>query len=159
MAEVEPGPPPVGLAASVSLVSLCDPVVAKRFSDPWSMVLPPSKWPEKVPKAIVHCTSEEWAKLCHLLFDRCMIRTMALRAVFNANGQPVFIGAFAGEKKGNVPDSLSRITRLKMNCFANADMRSLVVDLKNLLGACGWCSFVMWNGAYIFWSSDDMKGA
>ncbi len=78
MAEVEPGLPPVGLAASVSLVSLCDPVVAEWLSDRWSMVLPPSKWPEKVPKAIVHCTSEEWAKLCHLLFDRCVIRTMDL---------------------------------------------------------------------------------
>jgi hypothetical protein len=35
----------------------------------------------------------------------------------------------------------------------------LGVDLKTLLGACGWCSVVVWNGCYLIWSSDDMKGA
>ena len=35
-AGVEPGLPPVGLAASVSLASLCEPGVAEWLADPWS---------------------------------------------------------------------------------------------------------------------------
>ena len=71
----------------------------------------------------------------------------------------VFIGAFAAEKKGEVPAGLLRVTILIMNCVTNAYMRSLGVDLKTLLGASGWCSVVVWNGCYLVWSSDDMKGA
>ena len=46
-----------------------------------------------------------------------------------------------------------------MNCITNAYLRSLVVDLKTLLSASGWCNIVLWKGCYIIWSSDDMKGA
>ena len=87
------------------------------------------------------------------------LRSIDLRDVFHANGKPVFIGAFAVEKKGEVPPGVSKVTRLIMNCVTNAYLRSLAVDLKTLLGACGWCSIVVWNGCYLIWSSDDMKGA
>ena len=58
-----------------------------------------------------------------------------------------------------VPAGLKRITRLIMNCVTNAYLRSLVVDVKTLLGASGWCNIVIWQGCYIIWCSDDMKGA
>ena len=48
------------------------------------------------------------------------------------------------EKRGVVPAGVARITRLIMNCVTNAYLRSLVVDLKTLLGASGWCNIVVW---------------
>ena len=77
---------------------------------------------------------------------------------FLVHGQPVFVCAFAVEKKGSVPAGLMRVTRLIMHCVTNAYLCSLGVDLKTL-GANGWCSIVIWNGCYIIWCSDDMNGA
>ena len=158
-AEVEPGLPPAAIAASVELIKLCDPQVAEWLSDPWSKVLPESEWPEEVPPAPVHCSTEEWGKICKLLVDWWIFGPIELQQVFHARGKPVFIGAFAVEKRGSVPEGVERITRLIMNCVTSAYMRSLVTDLKTLWSASGWCNIVLWSGCYIIWSSDDMKGA
>ena len=158
-AEIEPGLPPQAIAASVELIKLCDPLVAEWLADPWTKVLPEEEWPEDIPPAPVHCSAEEWGKLCRILVDRRMFRTIELHRVFHAKGKPVFIGAFAGEKKGALPEGVARVTRLIMNCVTNSYLRCLVTDLKTLLSASGWCNIVLWNGCYIVWSSDDMKGA
>ena len=90
-AEIEPGLPPKAIAASVELIKLCDPQVAEWLSDPWSKFLPGSERPEEVPPAHVHCSAEEWGKICKLSIDRRMFRTIELYQVSHAKGKPVFI--------------------------------------------------------------------
>ena len=99
-AEVEPGLPMPGVAASGDILPLCDPVVAAWIADPESKLLPENEWPEDVPKAPIHCTADQWSLLCKMLWGRNMVRAIALKDVFHARGKPVFIGAFAVEKKG-----------------------------------------------------------
>ena len=64
------------------------------------------------------------------------------------------------KKRGKILQGLARITRRITNCVTNSYLRSLGVDLNTLLGASGWCyTFNLWNSCYIFWCSDDLKGA
>ena len=157
--KIKRGLAPQEVAASVSFVELCDPLVAEWMADPWSKVLPESEWPDEPQAAPVHCSSVEWGKVCNMLVDRRMLRPIGIEDVFHARGKPVFIGAFAVEKQGKVPAGLKILTRLITNCVTDAYLRSLVVGLKTLLGAGGWCNIVLWQGSYIIRCSDDMTGA
>ena len=98
-AEVKPGLPMTGVAASVDILPLCDPVVAAWTSDPKSKLPREDEWPEDVPKAPVHCTADQWSLLCKMLWGHNMVRAIALKDVFHTRGKFVFIGAFAVEKR------------------------------------------------------------
>ena len=72
-----------------------------------------------------------------------MFSPIAFSEVFQAHGVPIFIGAFAVEKRGVVPAGVARIIRLIMNCVTNADLRSLVFYLKTLLGAAAGATLLL----------------
>jgi hypothetical protein len=158
--EIEPGLPQLGVAGIVEAVNVSDPLVASWLLSADQQLLPRDQWPPKVPKARMNCSRKDWHEVAKLLWDRNMVREIALSGVFSVDGVPVLNGAFAVEKKGKPGSGMKQVCRLIVNMSpSNAYQRMLQSDLGTLTPSTHWTSIYIHEGCVLLWSSDDQKGA
>eukprot|EP00435_Cladocopium_sp_Y103_P073137 s88_g42.t1 len=151
--ELLPGLPHRGVAGSLSAVAAASGFVQEWVADPWLTIKPVEMWADKIPKARINATKEEWYKVCGELFDRGIIQPIPLSQVFHVQGVPVLNGAFAVEKRGTAGAGQCRVTRLIMNFVpSNTFQRLMQGDLGTLSSSTAWAQIILREHETLLWS-------
>ncbi|CAE7938375.1 unnamed protein product, partial [Symbiodinium necroappetens] len=160
LGELEPGLPKAGVAGSLLAEEFASGSVLEWLSKPEEALLPPDRWPAKIPKARIQCTYREWCRVAQFMHELGILRAIDEAEILHVAGMPVLNGAFAVLKKGQPGEGFSRVTRFIMNMIpGNAYQKPLREEVGTLAGAPTWGNIILQKGEVLLWSSEDQKGA
>lgn len=160
-ADLAPGLPPKGYAASVDLVNFVGPYVRTFLLNPRSVLLLRSQWPSDVPKAKIQVTEiGHWFEIAINLVALGILGPIEESEIVCVDGEKVLHGAFGVERSGEVPPGLLIILRFIMNQVpGNSYQGVLYGATSTLTPAASWRSVILADGTVGLWSSEGQTGA
>ncbi|CAK0841845.1 unnamed protein product [Prorocentrum cordatum] len=161
--QVLPALPPVGIAASVEAVPLCDPVVRRALLDADSMVLPEGVRPVVPPQAKIWAPNDVWEELVEVLWARGLVGPIDLKDALHVGGKPVLCGA-SGARKGTErtvklrDGSRGHVLRLIMNLVPSNVMQRVVGgDMDQLPLSSQWSTITLLSHEIMLLTSSDRQ--
>jgi len=163
LAQVLPGLPPVGLAASVPAVDLVAPDLRVLLENPELSLKPRSEWPDKFKKAKMHISPEDWAQLGPILKRSGICRSIRRSDLISHHGHTLVNGLF-GVGKGKYVRSPEgkevEVLRLIINLIPSNDLQIPIEgDVRMLPHFAQWTTFEVGEGEIMIWGSEDISCA
>ena len=158
LAEILPGLPPVGSAASVDPLLVAEGEVLEGLRFPERFIKPEAEWDDFKP-ARVHANDDEWGRIGSTLLEPGVFVESDPDEIPRIRGAPVLCGAFGVEKSGTPVAPATRVLRLIINAIpTNGGQWPIHGDIQKMPTGGEWHHVAFQEGELPLWSSGDVKG-
>eukprot|EP00971_Amphidinium_carterae_P297957 5920580-Amphidinium_carterae.1 len=153
--------PTPGQAAQVDIRSLVSPSTRAWLDDPRLVLLPPSEFPDPLPRAkVLVDSSSEFDRVIAECFARGLVEPTTSSATFHVRGRPLFNGMFGVHKKfvAHADGTQSRVLRLIANLIPSNSLLKPMTGCSQQMGYSPlWAQLHLEDGECLLLYSEDQQ--